>query len=138
PVEGDVEGPDRHGGALDPFDLGGKPPSQVVPASRDADQDDPTRAAIALHDLVGDARHGALDVGIVHESSPLDERGHRRPPTGAAQKETPRGVRGARRYCISVSLPGLTGPDLKGKSSPRRIAEDTPAINDCARAPLAG
>ena len=66
-VEGDVEDPDRHRGALDPLDLGGEPPREVVAAVRDAHQDHVVGALVPLDDLVGDAGQRPPDVVGVQE-----------------------------------------------------------------------
>ena len=81
-VERDVEHADRHVRALDPGDLGGEAPRQVVAAVRDPDQRQPAGALVSLDDLVGDAGERPADVvGVeqlpTHENAPLRVRGRR-------------------------------------------------------------
>jgi hypothetical protein len=127
PVEGDVEGTDRHGGAFDAFDLPGQAKREVVAPGGDPDQRQAAGSLVPLQDLVGDAGDHPADLGGLQEASPFDEGAHRphpKPSPAARKEETPRGGRGACACCNSLaSLPGLTGPDLKGKYSSRfRIA----------------
>src|SRR5439155_14829528 len=112
------------------MDLDGQTAGEVVSPRGDPHQDQPAGALVALEDLVGDAGQGPLDLAPVQKPSPLDEGGHgsetgrrlgvesgRRRP---GEQTTPRARRGASWCCsFTALLPGLTGPDLKGKCSPR-------------------
>src|SRR6266542_4464648 len=113
PVKGDVKGSDRHHDALDALDLRGQAPGQVVAPGGDAGQDDPSGSLVPLQDLVGDPGERSSHLPFVQKASVLDEVRH---PEGPDETRTPRGCRGAYAYVNPlVSLPGLAGPDLKGK-----------------------
>ena len=108
PVERDVQGPDGHLGALDLRDLGGQAAREVISAVRDPDERQITCALVAFHDLVGDAGESPADIRRVQ-----DLRAHRPTHRNALPRRHGRALRLCR---ISRSLPGLTGPDLKGRS----------------------
>ena len=102
-VEGDVEDPDRDGRPLDPADLRGEAPGQVVTPIGDAHERHVLHALVALADLVGDPGQRAPDVDGLH---------HR----GAHTRTPPRPQPGGAVVCVHWhSLPGLTGPALKGR-----------------------
>ena len=74
-VERDVEDADGQPHALDPLDLAGEPPGEVVPAGGDPDEREALGALVPLEDLVRDPRDGAADLLLLHQA-----RGHERPP----------------------------------------------------------
>src|SRR5206468_6599566 len=86
---------------------------QVVASRRDPRQDQPAGPLVPFQDLVGDAGDGATDLAAVEQPAALDEPAHAERPE---ETETPRGRRGASLGIkLSRLLPGLSGPDLKGK-----------------------
>ena len=94
---------DRHLGALDPLDLGGQPPGEMVAAVRDPDQHDVRRALVPLDDLVGDPGERAAHVLGVEELR-------------SSYGNAPSGMRGGvwvARHLLLPSRPRGTG--LKGE-----------------------
>ena len=77
-MEGDVEGADVDGDALDLFKGVGQPAGQRDAAGLQTDQDDAVEAMVALDDLVGHAPDGPVDVVGLHDPAP----GNKNAPVG--------------------------------------------------------
>ncbi len=75
PVEGNVEGPDRHGDTFEGGDRVGEPPGQRDPPGVHPDEHDRLGAVIAFDDLVRDPRQRPPEVGSVEDARAEDEIG---------------------------------------------------------------
>src|SRR4029077_14482293 len=107
--EGDVEHASRPLGLLDPYDLGREPSGEVIAAVGDPHEDDVVGALVALDHLMGDPCQRPPHVIGAHDR-------------GRHTATPPRACEEAKwLWPIRCSLPGLTGPALKGGSFPRRM-----------------
>src|SRR6266536_974122 len=99
----------------------------AVSSKKKHHQDHRAGPLVALEDLVGDPGHRTTDLGGIEEPASLVEPGHRdlRKPGAPAPGTKKRPAAPTERSLpdkLLVSLPGLTGPALKGKIPDQRIA----------------
>src|SRR5205807_3017456 len=100
-VEGDVDAPDGHLGALDALERLGQAPGQWHAARLQPDQAHTLEAVVALHDLVGDAGDRPPQVLAVHDP-------------GAGNKNAPvRGRCGSFALSQAVPLSVPVSPDRR-------------------------
>ena len=117
-VEPDV---DRAEGNLDAFDLGdafGQPSGEMDATRQDAYQNDVFGTAVAFADLVRDASEGARNVFRVEDDRLRGEAQVESLPRGGGKEGEKKArtdpVQARRTITLSRSLPGLSGPAIKG------------------------